>query len=486
MDTNIIYCGDNLDVLPKYIPDESVNLIYIDPPFNSSRNYEVFWGEAQERRAFEDRFGDVMHYLEWMRPRLRELHRVLKSSGSFYYHCDWHASHYIKMELDRVFGFDNFQNEVIWKRTTGHRDSHKWNQAHDTLLFYSKSSKFIWNAQYEPYDEEYIKANFRPDENGRLFMADNLLAAGIRHGESGMPWHGIDPTTTGNHWQYAVSKLDQLDAAGRIYWPKKTNGMPRIKRYLDELDGRPITSVWTDIPAIGAHAKERLGYPTQKPVTLLERTIHGSSNEGDVVLDAFCGCGTTLEAAAKLKRKWIGIDYSPTACRVMSERLEVRLGLKEGVDFILKDMPKTAEQLRKMPPFEFQNWAVVALGGIPNKVKVGDYGIDGRLYLADMVKEQKSVVYTAGKSETVGQRMFETLDKWYPIQVKQVDKAGRPDIDKFETAMRRDKRLKGYFIAFGFTQDAMHEIKRAQTAEGLEIVPITVDELLAYEKTALS
>ena len=472
METNVIYCGDNLEVMPRYIPDESVDLIYIDPPFNTSRQYEVFWGEAQERRAFEDRFGDVMTYLDWMRPRIRDLHRVLKATGSFYYHCDWHASHYIKAELDRVFSFNNFQNEIVWRRTTGHRDSHRWNQAHDTILFYSKGAKFAWNPQYEPYDETYIREQFRQVEpDGRHFMADNLLAAGIRKGESGKAWHGIDPTKTGNHWQYTVQKLEELDAAGRIHWPKKEGGMPRIKRYLDELDGRPATSVWADIPAIGAHATERLGYPTQKPLALLERIVKASSDEGDIVLDAFCGCGTTLEAAAKYKRRWIGIDMSPTACRVMAERLYKRLGLRDGTDFKLIDMPKTEDDLRRLPHREFENWAVIALGGIPNKVKVGDYGIDGRLYLADIEKERKG-------------DFFETLDRWYPIQVKQQDRAGRPDIDNFETAMRRDKRLKGYFVAFGFSRDSIAEIKRANQHDGLDIVPITVKELLEHERVA--
>lgn len=473
MDTNVIYCGDNLEVLGKYIPDDSVDLIYIDPPFNTSRQYEVFWGEAQERRAFEDRIGDAMTYLDWMRPRLRELYRALKPTGSFYYHCDWHASHYVKVELDRVFSFDNFVNEIVWLRTTGHSDSHRFNHSHDTILFYAKSSEFRFNPQYVPYDDTYLK-NFycHKDADGRIYRLSDLTAAGIRHGETGKPWRGIDITAKGKHWQWGIGKLDELDKVGRIYWPPKGK-MPAYKRYLDEMPGRSLTSVWADIPPIQAHSRERLGYPTQKPLALLERIVNASSDVGDIVLDAFCGCGTTLEAAAKLKRKWIGIDYSPTACRVMAERLEKRLGLKEDTDFTLKDMPKSIEQLRRMPHFEFQNWAVVALGGIPNKVKVGDFGIDGRLYLADITKAHKG-------------DFFETLDRWYPIQVKQVDKAGRPDIDNFETAMRRDKRVKGYFIAFGFSEDAMKEIKRAGKIDGLEIVPITVDELLNFEKTTLS
>lgn len=218
-------------------------------------------------------------------------------------------------------------------------------------------------------------------------------------------------------------------------------------------------------------SQERLGYPTQKPLALLERVIAASSNEGDAVLDAFCGCGTTLEAAAKLKRNWIGIDFSPTACRVMARRLEDRLGLHEGQDFELRDMPRSVEQLRRMPHFEFENWAVVALGGIPNKVKVGDYGIDGRLYLADVQKEHRG-------------DFFETLDRWYPIQVKQMDRVGRPDVDKFETAMRRDKRLKGYFVAFGFSSGAIKEMQRANAHDGLDIVPVTAAEILEHERVA--
>ena len=483
MDTDVIYCGDNLDVLSKYIPNECIDLIYIDPPFNTSRQYEVFWGEAQERRAFEDRFGDAMTYLDWMRPRIKELLRVLTSTGSFYYHCDRHASHYVKVELDRIFGFNNFVNEIVWVRTSGHSDSHRYNHSHDTILFYTKGPRFTFHPEYVPYDETYLKQFYtHKDPDGRIYRLSDLTAAGVRHGETGKTWRGVDVTSKGKHWQWSVDKLDELDRQGRIYWPPKGK-MPAYKRYLDEMRGRSLTSVWADIPPVQAHSKERLGYPTQKPIALMERIINASSNIGDLVLDAFCGCGTTLEAAAKLKRKWIGVDFSPTACRVMAERLEKRLGLKAGVDLALKDMPKTTDQLRRMPPFEFQNWAVVALGGIPNKVKVGDYGIDGRLYLADMAKEGKAIMRI---SEKAAQGMFETLDKWYPIQVKQVDKVGRPDIDKFETAMRRDRRLKGYFVAFGFSGDATKEIQRAQTVEGLEITPITVEELLGYEKTALS
>jgi site-specific DNA-methyltransferase (adenine-specific) len=464
METNVIYCGDNLDVLPKYVDPDSVDLIYIDPPFNTSRKYEVFWGEAQERRAFEDRFGDAMTYLDWMRPRIRELYRALKPTGSFYYHCDWHASHYIKVELDRVFGFNNFQNEIIWKRQTAHSDAGRYGHLHDTILFYTKSNRFTWNPEYTEYDPIYIKRYFRYRDQHGLFRSDDMTAPGGRGPR--YEWKGIT-----RNWRFTRENMEKLEAEGRIFYTKR--GIPRYKRYLDEMPGTPLQSIWIDILPVVSWSSEGLGYPTQKPLALLERIINASSNEGDVVLDAFCGCGTTLEAAAKFKRRWIGVDMSPTACRVMAQRLEKRLGLREGIDFKLIDMPKTEDDLRRIPHGEFENWAVIALGGIPNKVKVGDYGIDGRLYLADLAKERKG-------------DFFETLDKWYPIQVKQQDRAGRPDLDKFETAMRRDKRLKGYFIAFGFSTDAIKEIKRANREDGLDIVPITVKELLEHERRVVS
>jgi DNA modification methylase len=470
METNVIYCGDNLEVMPKYIPDESVDLIYIDPPFNTSRQYEVFWGEAQEKRAFEDRFGDAMTYLDWMKPRIVELYRALKPTGSFYYHCDWHASHYIKVLLDQVFGFNYFRNEIIWERATAHYDSKKFRIVHDTILFYTKGSVFTFNRQFGRYSESYMRSHYNlVDGEGRPYRLDNLTSPNPRPNLM-YEWKGVAPPAKG--WRFSKDEMERLDKAGRIYYSPRT-GRPQLIRYLDEMPGVLLGDVWTGIPPVNSQALQRLGYPTQKPLPLMERIIQASSNEGDAVLDAFCGCGTTLEAAAKHKRRWIGIDFSPTACRLMSQRLE-GLGLKEGVDFQVRDMPKSEDDLRRMPHFEFQNWAVIALGGIPNRVKVGDYGIDGRLYVADVSKERKA-----------GRDLFGEIDNWYPIQVKQQDRAGRPDLDKFETAMRRDKRLRGYFIAFGFSSDAVKEIKRANREDGLDIVPITVTELLDHERVAV-
>jgi len=237
-------------------------------------------------------------------------------------------------------------------------------------------------------------------------------------------------------------------------------------------------SVWTDIDPINSQALERLGYPTQKPLALLERIVKASSKENDIVLDAFCGCGTALVAAQNLKRQWIGIDYSPTACRVMANRLKKDCGLKEdeklwaiGRGFVVRDLPKTEEELRRYPPFEFENWAVVALGGIPNKAQVGDFGIDGRIYPVGAMPAQRV-------RET---DEMEFMDVWYPVQVKQRDKVGRPDIDAFEAVMMREGRKLGYFVGFDFTGDALFEIDRFRRKEGREIKPLTVREILDEE-----
>ena len=466
IDTRVIYCGDNLDQLRK-LPDGCVDLIYIDPPFNSNRNYEVFWGETKEKRSFEDRHESTKAYIDYMRPRCVELHRVLKKTGSFYYHCDWHASHYVKVMLDQIFGENQFQNEIIWRRTTAKSQSHKqFPNNHDSLFFYCGTGPdHTFHRQFLPHSEERIKQHYsnREPETGRHYSLGDLTAEGTRKGSSGMPWRGIDIAAKGNHWKYTIENLEELDKAGRIYWPQKIGGMPRLKRYLDQQEGVQIDTIWSDIPPINSQAKEALGYPTQKPLALLERIIKASSNENDVVLDAFCGCGTALVEAQLLKRQWIGIDISPTACRVMAKRLKKDCGLKEdeklqqiGRGFIVRDLPKTEEELRKYPPFEFENWAVVALGGTKNARQVGDMGIDGRIYPVTAMPERRGA--------RTGEMDF--MDEWYPIQVKQTAKVGRPDIDAFEAVMIREERMLGYFVGFEFTGDALFEIDRFKRKEG--------------------
>jgi len=482
VDTRVIYCGDNLEQLKK-LPAACVDLIYIDPPFNSNRNYEVFWGETKEKRAFEDRHASTQAYIEFMRPRCVELARVLKKTGSFYYHCDWHASHYVKVMLDQIFGENNFQNEIVWRRTTAHTDTKGFGHVHDVVFRYSNGGKPTFNVELRGYPQSYIDRYFVYEDEyvmtrGKHWRAD-ITGAGLRKGETGQVWRGIDPAKVGKgrHWVRTPKELEEMAKEGRIYFPPKA-GVPKLKRYEKELKGIPIDSIWGDIPSLGGlskAAKESLGYPTQKPLGLLERIIKASTNPNNIVLDAFCGCGTALVAAENLGRQWIGIDISPTACRVMAKRLRDVCKLREdeaywrnGKGFVVRDLPWTEKQLREIPPFEFENWAVIALGGIPNKTQVGDMGIDGRIYPLSAVP---------GKSgKAAGELDF--MDDWYPIQVKQQEKVGRPDIDMFETAMRRAKRKKGFFVGFDFSEDALTEIGAFFRREHTVIVPLTVREIL--------
>lgn len=454
-DTNIIYCGDCLERLKK-IPDGCVDLIYIDPPFNSNRNYEVFWGEKKEIRAFEDRHASTQAYIDFMRPRCVELSRVLKGSGTFYYHCDWHASHYVKVMLDQVFGEGNFLNEIIWRRTNARTEDQQWPRLHDTIFVYTGGGKHTFAPLLLPGDLAKAPHTLITGPDGLKYNTKDLTGPGItKDGESGRSWRGFNPTDFGRHWGYAHSQMDEWDKAGRIHWPKskgKAGGFPRL---LDEKPFEPLArmvqvgDVWTDIDRLNQTAKERVGYPTQKPLALLERIIKVSSRRNEIVLDAFCGCGTALEAAQNLGRQWIGIDVSPTACRVVAKRIRDRCGLLEdealwraGRGFVVRDLPWDEATLRKMPPLEFENWAIIALGGIPNKTQIGDMGIDGRIYPVSSLPKR-----TGKKRHDMPQQMS-FLDEWYPVQVKQRDKVGRPDVDAFEAVMMREERTKGFFVSF--------------------------------------
>jgi len=425
LETNVIYCGDCLVKL-KDIPDNSVDLIYIDPPFSSNRNYVAFWQE-QEKRHFEDRFENVHAYIDYMRPRLIELYRVLKDTGSFYYHCDWHAAHYIKalLDSDYLFGYKNFQNEIIWYYTVGGKGKTRFARKHDNIFFYTKGKKHTFNGKDVAVPMKSGTSSFggrlETDEDGRKYRL--------------------------------------------VYGTKNKQGEAKYyKYYLDE--GKIPEDVW-QIESIQSQDKIRSGYPTQKPPKLLERIIKASSNKDNIILDAFCGCGTTIIEAEKLGRKWIGIDISPTACRTMADTMEKNFTIKEGTDFFVRDMPKTAEELRAYPAFEFQNWAVNALGGIASKMKTKDMGIDGKLYpIEDIPKAKKT-----------GMDLFGDMDRYIPIQVKRTDQVGRPDIDNFETAMKRDKRIKGIFVGFSFSKDAEKEVRRIEREEGLVIEMITVDKI---------
>jgi len=477
VDTRVIYCGDNLEQLRK-LPDACVDLIYIDPPFNSNRNYEVFWGETREKRAFEDRHASTQAYIDFMRPRCVQLARVLKKSGSFYYHCDWHASHYVKVMLDQIFGENNFQCEIIWRRTTAKGLAFTgFPNNHDTLFYYGGGGKITFNRPYNPYDPENLdektagKYSLR-DPDGRLYQLTDLTNPNPDRPNLTYEFLGVKKV-----WRWTKERMQSAYEEGIVIQPRP-GGVPRLKRYLDEQEGRPIDSVWTDIPPINSQAKERLGYPTQKPLALLDRIVAASSSENDIVLDAFCGCGTSLVAAHRLKRQWIGIDISPTACRVMAKRLRDVCGLPEseplwkiGRGFIVRDLPWSEEKLRTIPHFEFENWAVIALGGIPNKVQVGDMGVDGRIY----------PVSSAAAPRRKKEGELALKERWYPIQVKQKDKVGRPDIDSFEAMMMREECDKGFFVAFDYSGDALTEVSQFFKRSGKIIIPLTVREILEEE-----
>lgn len=478
VDTRVIYCGDCLDQL-RNLPDHCVDLIYIDPPFNSNRNYEVFWGERKETRAFEDRHASTAAYIDYMRPRCVELARVLKKTGSFYYHCDWHASHYVKVMLDQLFGQNNFQSEIIWRRTfakglafTGFPNNH------DTILMYSGGDRITFNRPYLPYDrsdldEKTAQKYSQIDNDGRRFQLTSLLNPASDRPNLTYEFMGVTRV-----WRWTKDRMQAEFDKGRVVQTRP--GSPvRYKRYLDEQEGRPVDTLWLDIPPVNAMAAERLGYPTQKPLDLLERIINASSNPNDIVLDAFCGCGTALVAAENLDRQWIGIDISPTACRVMAKRLRDVCKLREdetlwrsGRGFIVRDLPWTEAKLRQMPHFEFENWAVIALGGVPNKTQVGDMGIDGRIFPVSAMPSTPR----AKKGETPAFDQF--MDAWYPIQVKQKDKVGRPDIDAFEAVMMREDRERGFFVAFDYTSDAAQECANFHKRTGKFVKLITVREIL--------
>ena len=447
LETGVLYCDDNERRLPEF-PDECVDLIYLDPPFFSNRHYEVIWGDEAEVRSFEDRWeGGIQVYVNWMRERVVELHRILKPNGSLYLHCDPNASHYLKVMLDSIFGENRFRSEIVWKRSSAHSDAAQGRQAyggiHDTLLLYTKGDEWTWNTLYTPYDRSYVDTKYRQvePETGRRYRLDNLTGPG--GAGKGNPEYEVMGVR--RYWRYSRERMAELIAEGRII-QTRPGGVPQYKRYLDEAPGVPLQDIWTDLPPINSQARERLGYPTQKPETLLDRIIRVSTNEGDTVLDPFCGCGTTVAVAQKLRRQWLGIDISPTAVSLMVRRV-----LKNTMGAVrpkVVGLPVTAEDLRGLKPFEFQNWVIQRVSGTHSPRKSGDMGIDG---LSFMYHE--------------------------PIQVKQSERVGRNVVDNFETAIEREGKARGYVIAFSFTKGAREEVARALSERGIEIELVEVATL---------
>lgn len=410
-----------------------------------------------------------------MRPRCVELARVLKKTGSFYYHCDWHASHYVKVMLDQIFGANSFQSEIIWRRNLAKGLAFNgFPNNHDSIFLYGNGEEPTFNRPYIKYDlddldEKTANKYSQRDADGRRYQLTSLLNPATDRPNLTYEFLGITRV-----WRWTKERMQAAHKEGRVV-QTKPGTVPREKRYLDEQEGRPIDTIWVDIPPVNSQAEERLGYPTQKPLPLLERIIKASSNPNDIVLDAFCGCGTALVAAQNLGRQWIGIDISPTACRVMAKRLRDVCGLREdenlwraGRGFVVRDLPWTIEKLRALPPFEFENWAVIAMGGVPNVAQVGDMGIDGK-------------IYPVGTKPSDQNDMF--AGDWYPIQVKQKDKVGRPDVDSFEAVMHREDRQRGFFVSFDYSSDAVAECAAFHKKSGRIIKLITVKEILDEQHT---
>ena len=474
---NTLYYGDNLEILRKLVADKvEVDLCYIDPPFNSDKNYNQIYttakrtGQAQAQ-AFVDTwtwdtsaqmgyeaiitneggrftFGTIelfrglwnilrddrntLAYLVSITLRLVEIHRLLKATGSFYLHCDPTASHYLKLILDSIFESKRFLSEIIWKRTSGHNSAMRWGPVHDTLLFYSKGPDYTWNKVFQPYGEEYLTRFYRHSDADGTYRLGDLTGAGTRTGDSGKPWRGVDPSESGRHWAVpsipgfsksdisALSvqeRLEVLETMSLIYWPPKGT-IPQFKRYLDADKGTAAQDVITDIDPLSPHAKERMKYPTQKPEELLERIIKASTNEGDLVLDAYCGCGTTVAVAERLRRRWIGVDITFQAIAVILKRMEDTFGTSINDTITTAGIPQdlgAAEALANRKDDktrkEFEKWAVLTYSrnrAVIRETKGADKGIDGVAYFVSGFNETEKMVFQA-KSGDVKRNDIATL-----------------------------------------------------------------------------
>ena len=369
---NRLIWGDKKYVLPALLDEFAgkVDLIYIDPPFATGADFSFtasipsIDGDEQEamfvkapsiveQKAYRDTWGSGLDsFMRWFHETAIYLYELLRTNGSLYVHLDFHVSHYAKVILDEVFGSDGFVNEIVWQRISSHNDAKKYGTIHDTIFFYAKGPGYLWNQQYGEVSTEYTEQFFDQVEEGtgRRYARGDLTARGIRRGETGKSWRGINPTEIGNHWKVPPSELDRLDADGKIHWPKREGGMPRLKRYEDELIGRPLQDIWTDIKLMHNLSQERTGYPTQKPEALLERIINASSNEGDLVLDCFAGSGTTAAVAEKLGRRWITADLGRFAVHTTRKRL---LSIPDVRPFVVQNLGK----------YERQAWQAAEFGG---------------------------------------------------------------------------------------------------------------------------
>lgn len=450
---NRLYFGDNLDVLRESIKDESVELIYLDPPFNSDASYNVLfsspkgnqssaqieafedtwhWGPQAEKefaeilsqpntqvaevmRALRQFLGenDMMAYLVMMANRLLELHRVLKATGSLYLHCDPTASHYLKIVLDAVFGVENYRNEITWKRAETVKGNFGqgakfFDRNTDTILFYSKSSEYTFNPEFKPYSDDYVSNFYKyvePGTNRRYRLISMIGPGGAAKGN---PQYEVMGVT--RYWRYSKERMQQLIKDGLVV-QTSPGTVPSRKQYLDEGKGVVVQSLWDDVPALHAQASERLGYPTQKPLGLLERIVHASTKPGDLVLDPFCGCGTAVHAAQKLGRQWIGIDITHLAISLIEKRLNSAFpGIKYEVEGTPKDLAG-AQDLAIRNKYQFQWWACSLVNAQPyqGKKKGADGGVDGLIFFQDDTGTPKKIVVSVKGGENVGVAMVKDL-----------------------------------------------------------------------------
>lgn len=436
---NRLYYGDNLDILRHYLPDDRVDLIYLDPPFNSSRSYNVLFKDESGRdsdaqiTAFEDTWSwgpqaeqtyyelvtdapervqaaigalrqivgtnPMMAYLVMMAARLVELHRVLKPTGSLYLHCDQTAAHYLKLILDTIFGGENFRNEIVWKRTFAHGNvGRNYGNIADVIFWYSKTGDYCWNQQHITLSpEEILEKYTNVDVDGRRWQSVTLRNPGLRPNLH-FPYtasNGITYQPHPNGWSCNLERLQKYDRENRLHFPARSDGALRLKMYADESAGEKLQNIWDDIVPLGAQAKERLGYPTQKPLALLERIIATSSNPGDIVLDPFAGCGTAMAAAQKLGRGWIGIDITHLSIALLKYRMKDMFGLEAGKDYQVIGEPEDvagAQQLASEDRYQFQFWALSLIPGAKplggqagsrQGKKGSDKGIDGIISFID-------------------------------------------------------------------------------------------------------
>lgn len=495
---NTLYYGDNLKILRDHIPNQSVDLIYLDPPFNSNRNYNVLFKDesgqemTSQIRAFEDTWhwspsaeetlyslvnhkaGEMLSalcsfmgknqmtaYLVMMTVRLIELHRVLKPTGSLYLHCDPTSSHYLKIVLDCIFGVENYRTEIVWKRTSQHGNvSVSYGEITDIIFYFSKSNKFIFNKNFVPYSKEYLDGFYRfIDEKGRRFRLSDLRNPGYRPNLI-YDYKGYKPHPNG--WAVSLEKMKKLDEEGRLHFPKSMDGRIQLKRFLDEMPGNPVRNLWDDIKPISSQAKERLGYPTQKPVALLERIIKASSNEGDIVLDPFCGCGTAIIAAQSLKRQWIGIDITHLSIAVQKYRLKDSFNIIDRKDYQVIGEPQdlhSARQLAQDDRYQFQWWASSLIKAKPfgseegsKKGKKGsDKGIDAFINFIDEQSGKFKKLIVQVKSGKV--KSGDIRDLMGVVQREQAAIGVFITLEAPSKEMREEATKAGFYFSPGWNQN---------------------------------